>query len=100
MSDEHKAALARGRQESRAVKAYLQAFKSGKNARAISKESLNKNLSRLEDKLMSADNPLEAVELIQSKLNVEHALAELNDSVDIATLEAEFIKYAGSYSQR
>jgi hypothetical protein len=100
MSDEHKAALAQGRQESRAIKAYLEALKSRKPGRSASKEGLKERLGRINEKLASTDNPLEAVDLIQSKLDVENALAELTGSVGLSTLESGFIAHVSAYSER
>lgn len=100
MSQEHKDALARGRKEARAVKAYLKALQGRKPGRPVTKESLEKRLSALNEKLERADDPLESVELIQKRLDVEEALAHVEDAANFEELEAGFVEYAGSYSQR
>lgn len=100
MSQEHKDALARGRREARAIKAYLNALESRRPGRPVSKESLKKRLEKLDQKLETADNPLETVDLIQSKLDIEKALAEVENAQDMATLETGFVENAASYSER
>lgn len=100
MTEEHKAALAQGRKESRAIKAYLEALEARKPGRPVSKESLSKRKEKVDQKLEESDNPLESVELIQSKLDIEKALSELENAVDMDTLEAGFIENAKSYSER
>lgn len=100
MSQEHKEALARGRKEARAVKAYLKALQSRKPGRLVTKESLEKRLSALNAKLEQSDDPLELVELIQNRLDIEEALANIEDAANFEELEAGFVEYAGSYSQR
>lgn len=100
MTPEHKEALAQGRRESRAIKAYLDALESRKPGRPVSKDSLQKRLEKVNEKLESTVNPLETVELIQSKLDIEKALGEVENAKDMATLEAGFVENAASYSQR
>jgi hypothetical protein len=100
MSNEHKEALAQGRKEARAIKAYLSALESRKPGRPVSKESLQKRVERVNEKLEATDNPLDRVDLIQSKIDIEKALAELGNSQDIASLESGFIENVGSYSER
>lgn len=100
MSDEHKAALARGRKEARAIKAYLEGLEARRPGRPISKESLAKRMDKVNQKLDASDNPLEAVDLIQAKLDIERSLAELDNAVDLEALEAGFVEHAASYSER
>ncbi|HUG08350.1 MAG TPA: hypothetical protein VMP13_05580 [Acidimicrobiia bacterium] len=100
MSEEHKEALARGRREARAIKAYLKALESRRPGRPVSKESLQKRLEKISQKLESVDNPLETVDLIQSKLDIEKALSEVENAQDMNLLEAGFVENAASYSER
>lgn len=65
MSAEHKAALAQGRRESRAIKAYLQALEARKPGRPVTAESLGKRVSDLDAKIKAESNPLRRVELRQ-----------------------------------
>lgn len=100
MSDEHKEALAQGRKEARAIKAYLSALDSRKPGRPVSKGSLQTRLEKVNEKLAATDNPLETVDLIQSKIDIERTLAELENAQDVGSLESGFIENVGSYSQR
>jgi hypothetical protein len=100
MSDEHKAALAQGRKESRAIKAYLEALEARRPGRPVSKDSLQKRLEKVNEKLGAAENPLETVDLIQSKLDIEKALADVEGAQDFAVLESGFVGNVASYSDR
>lgn len=100
MTAEHKAALAQGRKEARAIKAYLEALEARKPGRPVSQDSLNKRLERVKEKLEASDNPLETVDLIQAKLDVEKAFADLGDAVDMESLEGAFVEHASAYSER
>jgi hypothetical protein len=100
MSDEHKAALARGRAEARAIKAYLGALAARKPGRPVNQETLTRRLERVKQKLKAAENPLEVVDLIQSRLEIERAIEEVDDAADISLLEAGFVMHAASYSER
>jgi hypothetical protein len=100
MSKEHKAALAQGRKEARAIKAYLSALGGRRPGRPVSKESLTKRMERVNEKLEASDDPLEVVDLIQAKLDIEKALAELDKSQDLRALELGFVEYAAAYSER
>jgi hypothetical protein len=100
MSEEHKAALAQGRKEARAIKSYLKALSNKRPGRPVTKESLDKRLQTVQRKIEESDNPLDKVDLIQSKLDIEDALAELEDAEDLESLEAGFVESAASYSER
>lgn len=100
MSDEHKAALAQGRREGRAVKQYLKMVGSRRPGRPVTKDSLERRASGLAEKIESESDPLKRLELIQSRLDAEDQIAELGESVDADAIEKEFIEVAGSYSER
>ncbi len=100
MSDEHKAALAEGRKQARAIKSYLRAIASRKPGRPVTREGLESRLAKVSQKLESADNPLDEVELIQSRLDIEKALADLEEAADMSELEAGFVEHAAAYSER
>ena len=100
MSEEHKAALAEGRKQARAIKAYLNAIASRKPGRPMTKQGLTSRLERINQKLEQADSPLDEIDLIQSRLDIEKGLAELEDAEDMAELEAGFVEHAAAYSER
>ncbi|MEE8376352.1 MAG: hypothetical protein V3S26_08540 [Acidimicrobiia bacterium] len=100
MTQEHKEALARGRKEARAIKAYLKTVDTGKHGRPVSRESLEKRLEKTNRQIEDSDDPLKTVDLIQTRLDIELALSRLEDVESIERLEAKFVKYAASYSER
>ena len=100
ISQEHKEALARGRAEARAIKSYLKALDARKPGRPVTRESLEGRLDAVRKKMDSTDNPLNRIELIQSKLDIEASLAQVSDSVEFDQLEAGFVEHARSYSVR
>ena len=100
MTLEHKEALARGRAEARAIKLYLKALDARRPGRPVTRESLERRLDAVRKKIGSITNPLNRIELIQSKLDIEAALAQLNETFAFDEVEAGFVKHARSYSER
>jgi hypothetical protein len=101
LSDQHKAAMAAGRTEGRAVREYLDAIRSNKPKRGRKRtpDSINARLSRIEEELMVSD-PLDELRLVQERRNLTVELETLSSGVDVSALEADFIKVAKSYSDR
>ena len=100
MSDAHKQALAEGRRQSRAIKRYLEAMGSRRPGRPVTPETLSKRISALEEKIATETDPLKALELRQSRIDAERALADAAAKADTAELEAEFVTNAQGYSER
>jgi hypothetical protein len=100
MTKEHKAALAQGRLEARSVKAYLESLGPKKRGRPVTKDSLQKKLSEIDSKLKAEVNPLKRLDLIQSRIEAQHALDSVAIGVDDEDLAADFLKYAKAYSDR
>ena len=100
MSDEHRAALKRGRQEAAAIRRYLEAIGKRRPGRPVTKESLEKRLVSLDEQIDSEDNPLKRIELEQKRLDTQKQLDNLQDAPDVDSLEADFVKYAKGYSER
>lgn len=100
MSDEHKAALATGRNQSRAVKAYLAALKNNKPKRGRKRtaDTITGRLAKISDELNGAD-ALQEVLLLQEQADLQKELASMDSGVDIAGLETEFIAVASGYSK-
>ena len=101
MSDEHKAALAEGRNQGRAVRRYLEALDAHKPKRGRKRttDSMQKRLARIEVELPTAD-PLKRLQLIQERLDLQNELEQANTKVDLTGLENEFVRAAADYSQR
>ncbi len=101
MTDEHKAALAQGRAEARAIKAYLAAATTPKKrGRPVTQQSLEERIATLDRKVDAEDDPLARVELIQARIDAQKALDDLETAADIKALEAGFVEYAAGYSDR
>ena len=101
MSDEHKHALAVGREESRAVRRYLEALEAHKPKRGRKRttESIQSRLRQIDDRINGAD-PLTRVHLVQERLNLETELATKEEAVDLKALEEGFVEAAKSYGER
>src|SRR6478609_7509756 len=101
MSDEHKAALAEGRNQGRAVRRYLEALEDNrpKRGRKRTEESVTRDLARTEEELETAD-ALRRLELIQRRLDLQVELEKMGTTVDLSALEAEFVAVAEGYAQR
>jgi hypothetical protein len=101
MSDEHKIALAEGRDQGRAVRRYLEALEANKprRGRRRSPESITKRLQAIETDLPTAD-PLKRLHLIQERLDLQAALEASEAGTDLADLEAQFVAVAASYGER
>lgn len=100
LTDAHKAALATGRAQGRAVRQYLEAFEAHKpkRGRRRTPESINKRLEALEQEIPAAD-PLKRVQLIQERLDLQQQAASAVDRPDLVALEAEFVEVARAYSE-
>jgi hypothetical protein len=101
MSAEHKAALAAGRNESRAVKSYLEALEATrpKRGRKRTPDSIKKRLAAIDADYADAD-ALSKLNLAQERMNLEDELAAMDQKIDVAALESAFVKSALSYSER
>lgn len=100
MSAEHKAALVQGRKEAKAIKQYLDALALRRPGRPVTKESLEKRLETIGERLASETDALKRVDLHQAKIEVEGALASAQESHDLGDLEKGFTEVAAPYSAR
>lgn len=100
MSAEHKAALVQGRKEAKAIKAYLEALAARKPGRPVTKVSVEKRLSTIDERLKAETDPLKRVDLLQSRIKASGALASVSESFDLSALENEFAKVAKDYGDR
>ena len=101
MTDEHKAALAEGRAQGRAVRSYLEALERNKPRRGRRRTTagIKKRLDAIEVEINEAD-PLKRVQLIQERMDLLDELDGATSTVDLDGLEKEFIENAAPYSQR
>ncbi len=102
MSDEHKAALAEGREQGRVVRRYLEALESPrpKRGRKRTQESIAKRLAAIDEQLANAD-ALTRLHLAQERMDLEHELSPASgEGADLEELEAAFIDVAAEYGER
>jgi len=100
MSDEHKAALAKGRVEGRVVREYLEGLRATKPKRGRKRtaETVTARLETIDTELESA-SPIDELLLVQERRDLRSELESMSDTIDMEQLEAEFVTVAKSYSQ-
>lgn len=101
MTDEHKAALAEGRRQGRAVRDYLEALEQHKPKRGRKRtaESMKAQLVKIEDQLVDAD-PIKRLQLIQDRMDIQNELEASENKADLEGLEKDFVEAAKGYSER
>lgn len=101
MSVEHKQALAVGREESRAVRRYLEALEAHKPKRGRKRtaEGIQSRLRQIDSRLPNAD-ALSRVHMVQERINLQTELASRDDTVDLKSLEDAFVGAARGYGER
>jgi hypothetical protein len=101
MSNEHKAALAKGREEGLAVRRYLEALESSRprRGRRRTTASIEKKLAAIEVQLEAAE-PLSRLHLMQEKKDMQQELERAGVVQDLTGLEKQFVKVAKSYGAR
>jgi len=101
MSKAHKQALAKGRNQARVVRDYLQALdRTKKRGPKPDKKSLTKRLNDLEGQIGSEDDPAKRLELVQKRIDLEERLADIDNKPAAEQLEKEFVKVAAEYGER
>jgi hypothetical protein len=102
MSNEHKAALAEGRNQARVVGRYLDALEAHKPKRGRKRtpDSVKKRLNALGSELKDAGG-LRRLSLLQERRDLEVELAGMQaGGPDLSGLEKDFCKVAKSYSAK
>jgi hypothetical protein len=101
VTDSHKAAMAQGRTESRAISAYLEALESHrpKRGRKRTPDSIDKRLTTIDASLESA-SPVKRLSLIQERIDLLKEQESLQAKVDLTGLEDDFVSTAKSYGER
>ncbi len=101
MSDSHKAALAEGRDQGRAVRRYLETLEAHKPKRGRKRtpESVQKRLANINEQIADAD-ALTRLHLVQERMNLEAELAASDNAVDMKGVEDDFVAAAAPYGAR
>jgi len=99
MSDDHKAAIASGREASQAVRKYLEALElhKPKRGRRRTAESIQARLTVVEAEIPQAP-PMKRLGLLQERTDLASELETIGEVVDLTELEAGFVWYAAAYS--
>lgn len=101
MPQAHKQALARGREQSRKVRAYLEALEQERRAgRRQDPETLERRIREQQEKIETEPNPARRVELIQRRIDLENALTAQADHADLEQLEEDFVEAIPEYAER
>jgi len=102
MTSEHKEAMAAGRTEGRAVKAYLDGLEQHRprRGRPRTADTIRQRLDALTAELADAGS-LQRLQLLQERRDLEAELATRSGAgVDLSALEAGFVKVAKVYGER
>jgi uncharacterized protein YicC (UPF0701 family) len=99
MSDEHKAALAKGRTEGKIVRDYLEGLRATKPKRGRKRtpETVQQRLDAIEAELAHA-SPMDELLLVQERRDLQAELEAMSNTIDMDALEAAFVEVAKSYS--
>ncbi|MGI9643730.1 MAG: hypothetical protein ACR2O6_00305 [Ilumatobacteraceae bacterium] len=100
MTDEHKAALAKGRAEGRIVRDYLEGLRATKPKRGRKRtpDTIDRRLDAIEVELEAA-SPVEELLLVQERRDLIAEKAAMSNTIDMAALEDAFVGVAKSYSE-
>ncbi len=101
MTDEHKAALERGRAEGRIVRDYLEVLRTSKPKRGRKRtpDSIRKRLDAIDQALPEA-SAIEELQLVQERRDLNAELENMDAGVDLSELEDAFVGVAKAYGER
>lgn len=102
MSDQHKARLAMGREQSRIIRHYLDALRlnAPKRGRRRTPESVDDQIRRIKQRLSAEMEPLRKLHLMAERDRLEREKHDLEEKADLTELENQFVRVAGEYSER
>lgn len=101
MTATHKAALAVGRNQATAVRAYLDALEANKpkRGRRVTPDVMRTRIAKLNEEIKKVPKSRQ-LQLVQDRMNLEDALARTDESFDIKPLQRAFAKNAKAYARR
>ncbi len=101
MTDEHKAALAEGRRQGKAVRDYLAVIDMDRRrGPRLSKEQLSDKIRDCQGQIDAEDDPVKRLDLVQKRLDYEDRLAEAGEEIDLTGVEKGFVEVAQAYGDR
>jgi len=102
VTDAHKAAMARGREQGRVVRAYLEALdtQTAKRGRPVDPDRVKKRLDEISNVIEESD-ALTRVQLAQERIDLLNKLARIegSDDTNFEELEKAFVAAAAGYSE-
>ena len=101
LTEDHKAALAAGREAARHVRAYLDALESERlrPGPPRSSDDVDKELKTVEQALRSAKG-LSRLQLATRRIRLNEELDLATTTLNLADLRANFVRHAASYARR
>jgi hypothetical protein len=101
MSDEHKAALAEGREQGQVIRRYLEAVEgqSPRRGRRRSPEEVRARLLAIESEMASAPAVIR-LQLVQERIDLHEELENSGSSLRMQELEDAFVECARAYGDR
>lgn len=96
MSDAHKASLAKGREQARAVRRYLEWLESSAPRRGRKRDASPERIEELEGQLPDA-NPIQRLSLVQTIRDLEAEAAEDADPREAERVRRDFVRRAKAY---
>jgi hypothetical protein len=99
MTAEHKDALAKGRQQASAVRLYLEHLESSAPRRGRKRDTSPERIQEVEDQIADASSPLQRLQLLQLRHDLELAAEEQDDPQEGERLRKQFVKAARAYAR-
>jgi hypothetical protein len=99
MTDAHKKALAQGRELGRAVRDYLEYLEWAKPTRGRKRDTSPERIAEVEAQIAEAESPLQRLQLIQLRKDLEAAVETEDDPAEGERLRKAFVKAARPYSK-
>ncbi|MBV8950779.1 MAG: hypothetical protein JOZ99_07885 [Actinobacteria bacterium] len=97
MSEQHKKALATGREQGRAVRAYLEWLELRAPRRGRKRDTSPERLSEIEERIAEAESVLQRLQLIQLRRDLEDAADNEEDPREEERVRRAFVKAARAY---
>jgi hypothetical protein len=90
--------LAKGREQARAVRDYLEWLGWSKPARERKRDTSPERLAEVEEQIAEASSPLQRLQLVQLRHDLEAAAQDDDDPAEGERLRKQFVRVAKAYS--
>ena len=99
MTDAHKASLAKGREQARAVRDYLEWLEWSRPTRGRKRDTSPERLAEVEKQIAEATSPLQRLQLLQLRHDLESASQDEDDPIEGERVRKAFVKTARAYAR-